>query len=190
MIMMFVGLLLFLGPHIFTTNRAARAAVIARIGEGPYKLLYAVVSTLGVLITAYGFGEWRSEGPRQLYHPLVAMRHVNFLLMLIASIAAVSAYVPSHIRAWLKQPLLVAVKIWALAHILVNGDAASLTLFLIILAWAVYDRIAVKRRGDPLPVAPKGWGGDVVAVLGGLVLYAALVFLFHPYVVRVPLIPV
>lgn len=189
MITMLIGLVLFLGAHVFTTRRAARAAVIARIGEGPYKGLYALVSTIGLLLTAYGFGEWRSEGPRVLYDPPTGLRHLTLLLMLFASIALVAAYVPSHIRARLKHPMLVAVKIWALAHVLANGDVASLTLFLIVLAWAVYDRISVKKRGEPLPVAPSGWGGDLVAVAGGLVLYAALAFLFHPYVVGVPVMP-
>ncbi|WP_029355609.1 NnrU family protein [Bosea sp. 117] len=186
MIMMLAGLALFLGAHVFTTRREARASLIGRIGEGPYKGLFAAVSTLGLVLTAYGFAAWRAEGPVQIWDPPVAMRHIALLLMLIASIAMAAAFVPSHIRAWLKHPMLVSVKIWALAHLLANGDAASMTLFLLVLAWAVYDRIAVKRRGAPLPVAPAGWGGDAIAVIAGLVLYAALAFLFHPYVVGVP----
>ncbi len=91
MITMLIGLVLFLGAHVFTTRRAARAAVIARIGEGPYKGLYALVSTIGLLLTAYGFGEWRSEGPRVLYDPPTGLRHLTLLLMLFASIALVAA---------------------------------------------------------------------------------------------------
>ncbi|MFK8251736.1 NnrU family protein [Ancylobacter terrae] len=189
MILMLFGLALFLGTHILTTRRDTRAALIARIGEGPYKALYSVVALAGLLATAYGFGAWRAEGPAQLWYPPVWLRHLNNLLMLIASICAVAAYVPSRIRARLKHPLLVAVKTWALAHLLVNGDVAGITLFGAILAWAVFDRISLKRRGGPLPVAPAGWAGDVVAVVGGLVLYAALAFYFHPYVVGVPVMP-
>lgn len=189
MILMLAGLVLFLGAHVFTTRREARAALIGKIGEGPYKGLYSAVSAAGLVMTAYGYAMWRAEGPAQLWDPPVAMRHITLLLMLFASIFVVAAYVPSHIRATLKHPLLVAVKTWAFSHLLANGDAATITLCVLVLAWAVYDRIALKRRGNPLPVAPAGWGGDVVAVIGGLVLYAALAFLFHPYVVGVPVMP-
>lgn len=189
MILMLAGLALFIAAHVFTTRREARAALIERIGEGPYKGLFSAVSAAGIVMTAYGYGDWRAAGPAQIWEPPVAMRHITLLLMLFASIFAVAAYVPSHIRASLKHPLLVAVKTWAVAHLLANGDAATMTLCIVVLAWAVYDRISVKRRGVPPPMAPAGWGGDVVAVIAGLVLYAALAFLFHPYVVGVPVMP-
>jgi len=189
MILMLLGLALFVGAHVFTTRREARAAAIARIGEGPYKGLYSAVSLLGLVLTAYGFGLWRAAVPTELWAPPLWLRHLNNLLMLIACICAVAAYVPSRIRARLRHPLLVAVKTWALAHLLVNGDVAGITLFGVILAWAVFDRISLKRRGAPDPVAPTGWTGDIVAVAGGLVLYAALAFYFHPYVVGVPVMP-
>lgn len=189
MVLMLAGLALFIGMHVFSTRRQARADLIARIGEGPYKGLYSLVSVLGIVLAAYGFGEWRASGPAQLYDPPVGLRHLALLLMLFASIFAVASQVPSHIRTRMKHPLLVAVKTWALAHLLSNGDAATVTLCVLILAWAIFDRIALKRRGAPVPAAPAGWGGDVVAVVGGLVLYAALAFLFHPYVVGVPVMP-
>lgn len=189
MILMLAGLALFLGAHVFSSRREARAALIGRIGEGPYKGAFSAVSAAGVVLAAYGYAAWRDAGPAQLWDPPVAMRHIALLLMLFASIFAAAAYVPSHIRTALKHPLLVAVKTWAFAHLLANGDAATMTLCVLVLAWAVYARIAAKRRGDPLPAAPSGWGGDVVAVVAGLVLYAALAFLFHPYVVGVPVMP-
>ncbi|HSI42194.1 MAG TPA: NnrU family protein [Xanthobacteraceae bacterium] len=189
MLLMLVGLALFLGAHVFTTRRLARAAMIGRIGEGAYKALYSLASLAGLVLAAYGFGAWRAAGSAVLWEPPAGMRHLALLLMLFACIAVVAAYVPSHIKAKLKHPMLVGVKVWALAHLLANGDLASMTLFVLVLAWAVYDRIAVKRRGVALPAAPVGWGGDVVAVAGGLVLYAALAVLFHPYVVGVPVLP-
>ncbi|MCB4769281.1 NnrU family protein [Ancylobacter sp. Lp-2] len=188
MLLMLAGLVLFLAVHVFTTFREARARLVARLGLLPYRAIYSLVSIAAVLMIAYGYAAWRAAGPAQLWEPPVAMRHIVLTLMLFSTIAIGAYLVPSHLRAWLKHPMLVGVKIWALAHILANGDAATLTLAGGILAWAVYDRIAVKRRGVPLPVAPKGWGGDVVAVLVGLVLYAALALWFHPYVVGVPVL--
>lgn len=186
MAMMLLGLVVFLGIHVVTSLRDFRAALIAKLGEGAYKGFYSLLAASGLLLTAYGYALWRAAGPPVLWDPPLALRHLALLLMVFASIAIVATYVPSHIRSRLKNPMLVAVKTWALAHLLVNGDAASITLFVAVLAWAVYDRISMKRRNQPPPVPPKGYGGDALAVVGGLVLYGFLAFLFHPYVVGVP----
>lgn len=186
MILMLAGLVLFVAVHVFSGRRPLRAAAVAQLGKGPYQAIHGILALAAVLAIAYGYGQWRASGPAQLWDPPVAMRHVAATLMLIASIAAVAALGQSHIRAWLKFPFLVAIKVWALAHLLANGDAATITLCVVFLGWAVFTRISVKRRGDPLPKAPAGWTGDIVAVVGGVVLYAALAYLFHPYVVGVP----
>lgn len=186
MAMMLLGLVVFLGVHVVTSLGGLRAALIEKLGEGPYKGFYSLLAISGVLLTAYGYALWRAAGPAVIWDPPLALRHVTLLLMLLSSIALVAGYVPSHIRSALKHPMLVGIKTWALAHLLANGDAASMTLFLAVLAWAVYDRISMKWRDQPVPAAPKGYGGDALAVGGGLVLYAALAFLFHPYVVGVP----
>lgn len=186
MVIMLLGLVVVLGIHSVPSLPDLRGRLIARLGEGPYKGLFALAALAGLLLTAYGYGLWRAQGPALVWDPPAFLRHLTLGLMLIASIAAVAAYVPSHIRAWLKHPLLAAVKTWAFAHLLVNGDIASMVLFGSVLAWAVYDRISLKRRGGPLPVAPQGWVGDGIAVVAGLALYLALAYLFHPFVVGVP----
>ncbi|MFG1348461.1 NnrU family protein [Xanthobacter autotrophicus] len=186
MVMMLFGLFVFLGIHVVASLRGLRAKLITQFGEATYKGFFSLLAVSGLLLTAYGFALWRANGAPELWTPPRGLRHLTLLLMLFASIALVAAYVPSHIKAWLKHPMLVGVKIWALAHLLANGDAASIVLFGAVLAWAVYDRIAVKRRGDPLPVAPNNFAGDALVVGGGLVLYAALAYLFHPYVIGVP----
>ena len=188
MAMMLLGLVVFIGVHLVASARGLRARLIADVGAGTYKAFFSLLAVSGLLLTAYGFALWRAAGSAVLWDPPLALRHVTLLLMLIARIAAVSAYVPSHLRSWLKHPLLVAVKTWAVAHLLANGDVASVVLFGAVLAWAVYDRIAQKRRGVVVPAAPAGWSGDALAVVGGLVLYAALALLFHPYVIGVPVI--
>lgn len=185
MILMLVGLVLFVAIHIVAARRKAGVGG-QQLNTTTYRAIHAVVATAGILLIAYGFGQWRAEGPVQLYDPPVGLRHLALLLMLIATIAAVAALVPSHIKAVLKFPFLVSIKIWALAHLLANGDAATVTLAVGILAMAVVLRILAKKRGAPVPAAPKGWGGDLVAVVGGVVLYAVLTFWFHPYIVGVP----
>lgn len=186
MVMMLFGLVVFLGVHVVSSLPNLRTALVGKLGEGNYKGFYSLLAVSGLLLTAYGFALWRASGPALLWDPPLGLRHLTLLLMVFSSIFIVAAYVPSHIRTRLKHPMLAGVKTWALAHLIANGDVASMTLFLAVLAWAVYDRISLKRRAVAIPPAPAGWGGDVVAVVGGLVLYAVLAFLFHPYVVGVP----
>lgn len=189
MILMLAGLALFLASHGFTTMREQRAAVIARIGEGPYKIAYSLVSLLAILMIAYGYGDWRADGSVNLWDPPVWTRHLALLLMLLASIMLVAAYSAGRIKATLKHPMLVSVKTWAVAHLLANGDLATIVLALGILAWAVYARISLKRRPPAQPLGPKGWPGDALAVVGGIVLFLFLAYIFHPYVVGVPVMP-
>lgn len=186
MILMLAGLALFVAIHILAACRKTGSGGLAGMGTTTYRIIHGVVALAGVLMIAYGFGQWRAEGPAQLYVPPVGLRHLALILMLFACIFAVAALVPSHIKARLKFPFLVAIKTWALAHLLANGDAATVTLAVVILAWAVVLRIMAKRRGAPLPVAPANWWGDLVAVVGGVVLYAFLAFWFHPHIVGVP----
>jgi uncharacterized membrane protein len=185
---MIAGLVLFVGPHVFVTRRDARAALIARIGEGPYKGLFTVVSILGVVLMGYGFGAYRAAGLIEVWTPPLWTRHVTALLVLLASIFVVAAYIRGRIKTTLKHPMLVGVKTWALAHLISNGDLGSIILFGGLLAWAVFDRISLKRRTDPgePPIPVGGLRNDVIAVVVGIALYLALGFLFHPYVVGVP----
>jgi uncharacterized membrane protein len=115
------------------------------------------------------------------------MRHITIGLMLFASIFITAAFIPSHIKARLKHPMLAGVKTWALAHLLSNGDLGSILLFGSFLAWGVYARIAAKRRGDTgATVTPTGWTNDIIVVALGIVIYLALGFAFHPMIIGVP----
>ncbi|MEJ2626852.1 MAG: NnrU family protein [Pseudolabrys sp.] len=119
-----------------------------------------------------------------IWSPPIWMRHVTVGLMLISIVVLASFRIPSHIQAWTKHPMLASIKIWAFAHLLVNGDLGSILLFGSFLAWAVLARIAAKRRGDLGPrIAPTGWRNDIIVVVFGVVLYLLLGFYFHPYVI-------
>jgi uncharacterized membrane protein len=115
------------------------------------------------------------------------MRHVTVGLMLFAVIFFTAAFIPSHIKARLKHPMLAGVKTWALAHLISNGDLGSILLFGSFLAWGVYARIAAKRRGDVgATTAPEGWTNDIIVVVLGIVIYLALGYAFHPMVLHHP----
>jgi uncharacterized membrane protein len=186
--LMLLGLLVFIGAHAFTTMRVARAGVVAKIGEGSYKVLFSLVSIAGLVMVGYGFAAWRGEGSPQLWYPPLWTKHLASLLMLFASICVIAAYPPTHIRVWLKYPVIVGIKIWALAHLIANGDLAGIVLFGVVLAWAVWSRISRKWRPAPVYPAPK-WAADGVAIVAGCVLFLLLAKYFHPYVIGLQVMP-
>jgi uncharacterized membrane protein len=185
-----LGLALFLGVHLLTMMRPQRAALIARIGENGYKGLYSLVSAVGLGLIVYGFARYRANEWIELWSPPVWTRHLAAFLVLPASIMLVASYSRGHIYTTLKHPMLAGVKLWALAHLLANGDLGSLILFSSVLAWAVIDRISLKRRTDPgaPPIPVGGMRNDVIAIFGGIALYAALGWWFHPYVIGIPVL--
>jgi uncharacterized membrane protein len=185
---MIVGLVLFLGVHLLTTQRGLRARFVVSMGEGGYKGFYSLVSLAGLGLMVWGFAHYRSAGMINVWYPPAAFRHITEALMLPAVILVVASYIRGRIYTVLKHPMLAGVKLWAAAHLLANGDLGSIILFGGFLAWAVFDRISLKRRADagapPIPVG--GVGNDLIAVVVGIVAYLALGFVFHPVVIGVP----
>ena len=183
-----LGLAVFIIPHGFVTRRGERAALIARMGEGRYKIAFSVISIVAVVLIGWGFALYRATGWVDVWYPPPWTRHVTVSLMWIAVICVVAAYVPGNIKRVLKHPMLAGVKLWAFGHLLANGDLGSIILFGSILAWAVYDRISLKRRADAgaPAIAVGGWKNDIVAVVAGTLVYLALGFVFHPLVIGVP----
>jgi len=182
-----LGLLVFLATHVFVTMREARAAVIAKLGLNTYRALFSIVSLGSLALIVWGFGDYRAHGWIQVWTPPRFMYHITVGLMLPAVILVVAYFIPSHIKAWAKHPLLTAAKTWALAHLLSNGDLGSIVMFVVFLAWGVYARIAAKRRGDlGTTTAPAGYTNDIIVVVVGIVVYLALGYAFHPAVIGVP----
>jgi uncharacterized membrane protein len=188
LLVMILGLILFLGVHTLTTQRDLRARFIASMGQGGYKIFYALVSLAGLALIAWGFAEYRATGWIDVWNPPKAFKHITVALMLPAVILVVASYVRGRIYTTLKHPMLAGVKLWAAAHLLANGDLGSIILFGSFLAWAVFDRISLKRRphagAPPIPVG--GPGNDLIAIAVGIVAYLALAFAFHPVVIGVP----
>ncbi|MFO1158227.1 MAG: NnrU family protein [Reyranellaceae bacterium] len=175
-----LGLLLFIGIHALTTLRPTRAAIIGRLGEGPYKGLYSIIAAVGLFLIIWGFSRYRGAGYIQVWDPPVRLLHpIALALLWFALVALVAAYAPpSRIKAVLRHPMLVGIKAWALSHLLVNGDLGSMLLFGGLLAWAIYDRIAVKRRGDPGAPAVASFGrNDAIVVVIGTLAYFVMMWL-------------
>jgi uncharacterized membrane protein len=190
---MILGLVLFLGVHLLTTQRDLRGRFVTSLGEGGYKGLYSLVSLAGIALIVWGFADYRSAGMIDVWEQLVpanihaALKHVTEALMLPAVILVAASYIRGRIYTRLKHPMLAGIKLWAAAHLLANGDLGSIILFGSFLGWAVLDRISLKRRTDagapPIPVG--GVGNDLIAVVVGIVAYLALGFVFHPVVIGV-----
>ena len=189
MLILFVGIVIFLGGHTLTTFRETRTHLIERIGLGPYKGLYSLLSIIGFALIVWGFSRYRAEGLIPVWSPPAWTRHLTIGLMWFAFVAlACMNPAPSKIRGWLRHPMLVAIKIWAFAHLLANGDAGGMLLFGSFLAWAVYDRIAVKKRGDRGAMRIESFTrADATALGVGTLAYVAMIFL-HPILIGVPAI--
>jgi uncharacterized membrane protein len=174
-----LGLLLFLGIHSIVALDA-RERLAARLGVWPWKALYAVIAIVGFVLILRGYAAARLD-PVVLYSPPTWLKHVALLLMLPALPMLFAAYLPGRIKATLKHPMLAATKLWATAHLLANGTLADVVLFGAFLAWAVVDRISMKRRPGTraLPGAPPSRWNDVIAVALGLAAYAWLVMGGH-----------
>jgi uncharacterized membrane protein len=185
---MTVGLAALIAPHLLVTRREARAAAVARLGPAGYRVLFSAVSLIGIVLIGWGFTGYRANAWIDVWYPPAWTRHVAAVLIWPAIVLVVAAYVPGHIKRVLKHPMLAGVKLWALAHLLANGDLGSIILFGAILAWAVYDRVSLNRRSDPgaPPIPVGGWKNDVAAIVAGTVVYLALAFIFHPLVIGVP----
>jgi uncharacterized membrane protein len=180
MLYLVLGLVLFLGMHsVEIFSRDLRASAITRMGERPWKALYAVVSIVGFVLIIWGYGQARQD-PILLYAPPVWMRHLSALIMLPVFPLLLAAYLPGRIKTALKHPMLAAVKFWALAHLLANGMLADVLLFGSFLAWAVVDRISFKRRVvRPIHTAPPSKLNDAIAVVAGLAIYVVFAMWLH-----------
>ena len=181
MTQLIAGLLLFLGVHsISIVSRPWRDRMVGRIGEWPWKGVYSLVALVGLILVVKGYGAARLD-PTVIYTTPAWLHSISMLLMLFVFPLFVAAYFPGRIQSALKHPMLVSVKTWALAHLLVNGTLADLLLFGGFLAWAVADRISMKRRAPgTAPQLPASAANDFIAVAIGLAIYAAFVFWLHP----------
>ncbi len=177
-----LGLLLFLGMHstrIFAEGW--RTQLIAQRGPGAWKGLYTVVSLVGFGLVAWGYGQARLA-PQVLWASPLWTRHLAGLLMLGAMVLLAAAYVPRNsLKARLHHPMVLAVKVWALAHLLANNTVADLLLFGSFLVWAALDFRASRQRDRAGAV--RYAAGTVAAtvatvVLGGL-LWAGMAFGAH-----------
>jgi uncharacterized membrane protein len=184
------GLAVFFATHFFTAFRSRDERGLAhRMGRGAYMGLYSLLSLAGFVAMAWGFSEMRPWQPIWSPEEYPWTRHVAMTLMLPAILLIVAAYLPTgYIKKAVGHPMLIAVTLWALAHLIANGDLGSVVLFGSFLVFSVVDRVLVARRGDRgAAAAQPNILGDLLAVAVGGALYAALIYGLHLVLFSVPI---
>jgi uncharacterized membrane protein len=190
-----LGLILFLGAHsVRILADGWRDQTIAAYGEKAFKGVYTLVAILGFYLLVVGYGEARLQ-PLALWSPPIFTKHISMLLMLLSSILLIAAYIPrNHFKMRLKHPMVLSVKVWALSHLLANGNLADLVLFGSFLIWAVLnfrsararDRAQVQNSdaNEKAPLKPNLLA-TLIALFGGMGLWAVITFVLHAKVVGV-----
>ncbi|GAA0564853.1 NnrU family protein [Halomonas salifodinae] len=191
MIVMILGLVIFLGMHsVRIVADDWRREQIARLGEPSWKGVYSLVSVVGLALAIWGFGQTRLD-PSVVWFPPMGLRHGVALLMIPAVILLVAAYVPGNaIRARLGHPMLLAVKLWAFAHLLANGRLGDIVFFGAFLAWAIVAFAAARRRDRAagLTAPPSRLPATLATLVIGLVGYYLFAMHLHVWVTGVPAI--
>lgn len=182
MTLLILGLVLFLGVHsvrIFADDW--RAGMVVRVGQSRWKLGHAALSLAGLALIVWGYALARHD-PVFLWSPPVPTRHAASLITLLSFVLLAAAFVPRNgLKARLGHPMLLAVKLWALAHLLSNGTLADKLLFGAFLVWAVLAFRAARQRDRAAALArPAGALPATLAAVGaGVGLWALFAFWLH-----------
>jgi uncharacterized membrane protein len=183
-----LGLIIFLGVHsVRIVADDWRAQTKVRLGEMRWKGLYAVISIIGFALLVSGFGLARQQ-PVQLWSPLPGMRHLASLLTLIAFVLVAAAYVPGNrIKELVHHPMVLGVKVWALGHLLANGNLAHMLLFGSFLIWALVDFRAARRRDQAEGTHYRGGtaGATGITVALGVGAWVAVTLWLHGLLIGV-----
>lgn len=188
MALLILGIVLFLGLHLIrVVAPGLRTSLIASLGEAGWKVAYSAASVIALIVLIYGFGEARDMTP--VWSPPFWMSHITILLMLFAIICLVAALLPAgHIAVRTKHPMVLSVKIWALAHLLSNGDGAAILLFAAFLAWGVILRISLKRRERAGEITLRPFVSakyDLYAIIIGAIVWALIIWKLHAWIIGV-----
>jgi uncharacterized membrane protein len=187
MSLLIIGLIIFLGSHscrIFA--EPWRNHMIDRLGEVKWKGLCAIISLIGLVLVVIGYGQAR-QTPVVLWQPATYLTHIAILLNLVAFIfLAASSSTNNAIRLKVKHPMILGVKVWALAHLLSNGTLVDLILFGSFLLWAVLDFRSARKRPIHMPekvvVSTKA---TIIVIVTGIVVWALFIFGLHQYLIGV-----
>jgi uncharacterized membrane protein len=182
MAILVLGLVIFLGLHSTRiSGESLRAQAIARLGEGPWKGLYSLVSAIGFVLIVWGFARARFDSPA-LWTPPPGAQHATILLMLVSMLVLAGYFFKqSHIAVAVHHPMVWSVALFGLAHLIANGSAADVVLFGAFFIWALADLISsyARDRQNSVVYPEPNWGATIGAIVLGLVLWAVIGFWLH-----------
>ncbi len=186
---LWLGALLFGGPHLFSSFAPKfRDRIRAALGEKAWKGLYSLLSLLGIVLFILAY---RASGEgvlgEQLYQPWVEGKHLVMLLTLLMFVLIGASHGKGYIKTFVRHPMSLGIALWAGGHLLVNGERTLVWMFGTLFVVAVADLIFSLARGKR-PVYQPRIRSDIVAVIAGVVLFAVFLFGFHPYVLGVPVV--
>lgn len=187
-ILLCLGLALWTGVHFIPSLVPEwRARGVAKLGPGPWKGLFSLLILASLVLIVLG---WRGTPPEAIYVPPSWGRHATMALMVIALLLFFAARLTTNLKRLLRHPQLTGVTLWALAHLLSNGEMRSLVLFIGLGAWALLEMVVINRRmGEWVRPAPVSAARDVILIVMGLVAYGLLLYL-HRYITGIALIGV
>ena len=185
MTLLIVGLALFLGIHSVRMVPGLRPLFVSAIGAGGYKLLYTLLSVIGLALIIYG--KIQAHPTEILWYPPEWSRTLAFVAIPLGLVLIIAAQTPSHIRKFLRHPMLIGITLWGAVHLAANGDLASTILFASFLIFSVLDIALVEMSGRYQAKEPVAVKFDVMVVAVGLILYG-LIFYFHGWIAGVPLV--
>lgn len=179
MIWLWLGVLVWSVVHAMPALApGVKAGLASSLGAVPYKIGFALVIAGSIVLMVIG---WRSAAADIVYEPPGWGRHLAMLLMLIAFLLFAFSHGKSNMKRFIRHPQLTAVVVWAIAHLLANGDSRSVVLFGVLGVWAVVEMVLINRRdAAPTLPAPRPWSAELKPVIIGTVLYAVFIVL-HPY---------
>lgn len=176
-----LGLVLFVGVHSLSMLAPDwRESMVARHGEGPWKGFYSLVALAGLVLIVVGYANARYT-PTLVYVPPTGLRALALLITLPVFPLLLAAYIPGKIRAKLKHPMLIAVRLWSAAHLLANGMLSDILLFGSLFIWATALQIALERRPQhrAAPVMPIRRFNDASAIIVGVIVYLFVILFLH-----------
>ncbi|MGF1476742.1 MAG: NnrU family protein [Geminicoccaceae bacterium] len=187
MILLVLGVLLWCGLHLMkTVTPGMRGALIDQLGEKRHKVAIAVGIGLSILLMIFG---WRATVPTFVYQPPLWGAHLAPVLVLVAFLFIQASHGSTRIKRVLRHPMLTGFALWALAHLLANGDVRSVILFGGLGAWALLEVVLINRReGVWVRPEPGPWSAELKHLAIGVGIYL-VVLIVHPYLFGVSPLP-
>ncbi len=173
MSLLLAGITVWFVVHLFPAAAPAqRENIVFKLGENPYKGIFSLLILLSLVMIVFG---WKSAIPTAIYAPVIAPGILTSLLMFVALTLFFAAQMQGHLRRILRHPQMLGTLVWAVTHLLTNGDSRSLALFGAFAVWAALEIVLCNRRDGPrreMPAAAAKF--DVIAVVIGAVAWGLL----------------